>query len=192
MFPQAKCVWKYDMKMWPGLYVCVICVCHVWGTEPFIKPMSFFCYTPPFSEIIYRCLNMKWRYCWKAIFSMFDGLEYGGSFLKFCDNISQILKDTLWEIAQWNKCWQMMYVGAFQKLYFTSISSKRSHAIKVISGTWAPLKVQCMMTSSNGNIVLVIGSLCGEFNGDRWIPLTKANDAELWCFLWSAPEYTVE
>ena len=23
--------------------------------------------------------------------------------------------------------------------------------------------------------------------GHRWIPLTKANDAELWCFLWSVP-----
>ena len=30
--------------------------------------------------------------------------------------------------------------------------------------------------------------LCGEFTGDRWIPHTKASDAELWCFLWSAPE----
>ena len=28
--------------------------------------------------------------------------------------------------------------------------------------------------------------LWGEFTGDRWIPLTKASDAELWCFLWSA------
>ena len=26
-----------------------------------------------------------------------------------------------------------------------------------------------------------------EFTGPRWIPLTKASDAELWCFLWSAP-----
>ena len=26
----------------------------------------------------------------------------------------------------------------------------------------------------------------------RWIPLTKTSDAELWCFLWSAPEQTVE
>ena len=24
--------------------------------------------------------------------------------------------------------------------------------------------------------------------GHRWIPLTKASDVELWCFLWSAPE----
>ena len=26
----------------------------------------------------------------------------------------------------------------------------------------------------------------------RWIPLTKASDGELWCFLWSAPEQTVQ
>ena len=33
----------------------------------------------------------------------------------------------------------------------------------------------------------------GEFPVcDRWIPRIKANDAELWCFLWSAPEWTVE
>ena len=30
--------------------------------------------------------------------------------------------------------------------------------------------------------------LCGEFTGHRWIPSKKASDAELWCFLWSAPE----
>ena len=30
----------------------------------------------------------------------------------------------------------------------------------------------------------------GEFTGPRWIPLTKTSDAELWCFLWSAPEQT--
>ena len=43
------------------------------------------------------------------------------------------------------------------------------------------------MTSPNGNIFLVTGPLCGEFTGHRWIPRTKASDAELWCFLWSAP-----
>ena len=46
----------------------------------------------------------------------------------------------------------------------------------------------CMMTSSNGNIFRVTDHLCGEFTGPRWIPRTKASDAELWCFLWSAPE----
>ena len=45
-----------------------------------------------------------------------------------------------------------------------------------------------MMTSSNGNIFRVTGPLCGEFTGHWWIPLTKACDAELWCFLRSAHE----
>ena len=42
-----------------------------------------------------------------------------------------------------------------------------------------------MMTSSNGNTFRVTGLLCGEF-------LTNTSDVELWCFLWSAPEQTVE
>ena len=29
----------------------------------------------------------------------------------------------------------------------------------------------------------VTGPLCGEFTGHQWIPLTRASDAELWCFL---------
>ena len=39
-----------------------------------------------------------------------------------------------------------------------------------------------MMTSSNGNIFLVTG-WWGEFTGHRWIPRTKASDAEL-CFFY--------
>ena len=46
---------------------------------------------------------------------------------------------------------------------------------------------RAMMMSSNGNIFRVTSPLCGEFTGYRWIPRTKARDAELWCFLWSAP-----
>ena len=49
-----------------------------------------------------------------------------------------------------------------------------------------------MMTSSNGNIFRVSGPLWGEFSCHPWIHLTKACDAELWCFLFSAPEQTVE
>ena len=49
-----------------------------------------------------------------------------------------------------------------------------------------------MMTAPNGNIFRVTGPLCGEFTGLRWIPRSKASDAELWCFFLSASEYTVE
>ena len=44
-----------------------------------------------------------------------------------------------------------------------------------------------MMTSSNGNIFSITGPLCGELTSHWWIPPIKANDAELWCFLWSVP-----
>ena len=43
------------------------------------------------------------------------------------------------------------------------------------------------MTSSNGKLFRATGSLCGESTGPRWISLTTASDAELWCFLGSAP-----
>ena len=46
--------------------------------------------------------------------------------------------------------------------------------------------LQFIMSSSNGNIFRVTGPLCGEFTGRRRIPRSKASDAELWCFLWSA------
>ena len=49
-----------------------------------------------------------------------------------------------------------------------------------------------IMISSNENIFRVTGPLCGEFTGYQWILHTKASDVELWCFLWSAPEPTVE
>ena len=41
-----------------------------------------------------------------------------------------------------------------------------------------------MTTSSSENIFRVIGFLWGESTGHRRIPLTKASDGELWCFIW--------
>ena len=49
-----------------------------------------------------------------------------------------------------------------------------------------------MVTSSNGNNFRATGLLCREFTGHRWIPLTKASEAALWCFLWPATEQMVE
>ena len=45
------------------------------------------------------------------------------------------------------------------------------------------------MTSSNGKIFPVTGHLCGEFTSHRWIPHTKASDAEFWCFLLYTSEF---
>ena len=53
-------------------------------------------------------------------------------------------------------------------------------ALKIVSSS-ANFVVTCstaMMTSSNGNIFRVIGPLWDESTGHRWIPITKASDAE--------------
>ena len=57
----------------------------------------------------------------------------------------------------------------------------------------APVEEGYTMTSSyrpHHHIFRVTGPFVGGIH--RWIPLTKASDAELWCFLWSASEQTVE
>ena len=76
--------------------------------------------------------------------------------------------------AQWNRCW--LIVGNCLDIYQHKIA--RQCVGRAFN----------MMTSSNENIFRVTGHLCGEFTGPRWIPHTKASDAELWCLLWSAPE----
>ena len=62
-------------------------------------------------------------------------------------------------------CWTKSRVDDYLRCY--SVQMKSLH----------------MMMSSNGNIFRVTGPL----GGLRWIPRTKASDAELWCFLWFAP-----
>ena len=70
----------------------------------------------------------------------------------------------------------------------SSISVRKTHPKSRLCVPWLTQGTLVMMTSSNGNIFRVTGHLCGEFTGPRWIPHTKASDAELWCSLWSAPE----
>ena len=74
------------------------------------------------------------------------------------------------------------------KVRFREISKANCTCLDRAAGSHGPARSYFfMMTSSNGNIFRVTGPLCGEFTGLRWIPRTKCSDAELWCFLWSAP-----
>ena len=72
----------------------------------------------------------------------------------------------------------------WSNLTFAPEPVKQSWLTWINTLTWT----RYMMTSSNGNIFRVTGPLCREFTGQRWIPRTKASDAELWCFLWSVSE----
>ena len=54
--------------------------------------------------------------------------------------------------------------------------------ICIMSQRRRSLSSPLMMMTSNGNIFRVTGPVCGEFTRHRWIPGTKASDAELLMF----------
>ena len=94
-------------------------------------------------------------------------------------------------------CFALICVISPMFFRVTSLAPWQSHDCPVkkpwklrVQNDWA--KPRTMMTSLNGNSFRVTAPLWGESTGHRWIPLTKASDAELWCFLWSAPKQTFE
>ena len=79
----------------------------------------------------------------------------------------------------------------FAKIYAIKCLGQTYTFIKVPGSRsiiWLAICVQSALvpwhiTPSNGNIFRVTGPLWWESTGRRWIPLTKARDAELWCFI---------
>ena len=91
------------------------------------------------------------------------------------NNKNFVPRFVLYKICLWN--WKCAFNSTFPKygflwciLYLLLWSTTKEH-----------IYFMFMMTSSNRNILRVTGHLCGEFTGHRWIPRTKASDAELWC-----------
>ena len=96
------------------------------------------------------------------------------SFLFVFDTLRS--SDTIWHQTSWSKL-----AGLMAWCWFAHCKPEKPWRIFQSS-------LFFMMTSSNGNIFRVTGHLCGAFTGPRWMPHTKASDAELWCLLWSTPE----
>ena len=88
--------------------------------------------------------------------------------------------------------WAHHCIYQYYSVLFQWRWDNRMKMVKIEGGAHTTENAITMMTSSNGNIFRVTGHLCGEFTSPRWIPRTKASDAELWCLLWSAPELTLE
>ena len=71
--------------------------------------------------------------------------------------------------------------------YYLLTPQNRVHELDLSLGA-----VAIMTTSSNGNIFRVTGPLCGEFDGDRWIPRTKASDSSAVKSLRKFAQHTAE
>ena len=72
--------------------------------------------------------------------------------------------------------------GAQTRLHHAYYHGNHGGRVRQHHSQHLPKRRKYMMTSSNGNSFRVTGPLWGEFTGHRWITLTKASDAELWCF----------
>ena len=81
-----------------------------------------------------------------------------------------------------------IYFDSPNMIWYNKKNTLEKFERKIKKNITASVNKFSMMMSSNGNIFHVTGHLCGEFTGHQRIPRTKANDVELWCFLWSAPE----
>ena len=92
-----------------------------------------------------------------------------------------------WRLFQW--CWLRASANEFihMKTWYIllhlcpNINAGSVSLWYMLGHVWITMFV---MTSSNGHIFHVTGTLCGEFTGHRWIPRTKASDAELWYFFY--------
>ena len=78
-------------------------------------------------------------------------------------------------------------------LLLTEITVERTVGLTVICDILWYLCVRFSWWRRQMEIFSALPVLCvGNSPSHRWIPLTQCINAELWCFLWSAPEQTVE
>ena len=131
-------------------------------------------------------------YCWPFLEQYYDrSLKLPlGDTLQFTWNVTELSSIDNTRIECNNKFFQNALIFVNPRKAFETFAWKT--VANLVRLPYAKLSNndmhQPMMTSSNGNIFRATGHLCGAFTGRRWIPGTKTSDAELWCFLLSAPE----
>ena len=117
---------------------------------------------------------------WQGFFGVNQRQPPQDQWNAFAHDVIEAFQDPVW------KPWKDLYGGPDADAPVEAIDTYAGMC-DATAAEWC-LGNFTMMTSWNGNIFHVTGHLCGEFTGPRWIPRTKASDAELWCFLWSASE----
>ena len=123
----------------------------------------------------------KWSFCW--LISKNEKCQIPNWYLHMQNMIILMFYVTIWlkNILLFLKCylcWERDFIECDQHTCATLQWGK-------------PTLLRKNMTSSNGNIFRVTGPLWGECPSHRWSPLTKASEAELWCFLWSTNSWAI-
>ena len=90
-------------------------------------------------------------------------------------------------------CLWISYIAQFPSIWPAELGLLSVGMWGIVCISYEICKLKDMMMSSSGNIFRLTDPLWGEATSHLCITLTKTSDAGLrWCFLWSAPEQTVE
>ena len=176
----------------------IIIACHLFSTQPLPGPMLACCLDSwePISMKHYRDVIMSAIASQTTGFSVVSSTVYSKKTSTFrvtglCEGNPPVVHSPhKGPVTRKMFSFDDVIMLTKDTLSFEQLHLKMSFAkwrLFLLRPQWCYLIIH-MMTASNGNIFRVTGHLCGEFTGPRWIPHTKASDAELWCFLWSAPE----
>ena len=115
-----------------------------------------------------------------------DGLHC--KFIVYCNQFSQLLNVSCLLASLWPTRTHVISLSSVLLVYWYLVGSARTisslfNLDDVIKQTFSALLALCA-----GNSPVTVGG----FTGHWWIPLTKASDADLWCFLWFTFEQTIE
>ena len=90
--------------------------------------------------------------------------------------------------------WPLIGLNGWQKYSMTNATLFVPGPLKGIPWNHLLLTILCMCNMIYWFFLVFQYSMmmCGESTGHRWIPRTKASEAELCYFLWSASESTIE
>ena len=176
----------HKVTICPGIYFQTIWLYAVWAYMAFYHYVSceirmhgpwfnIYGIVTLYTSMLKPSMNAMIWYLWYCNLYQFGQAQY-----ECHDSITMIL----WLISVWQSLVWMLNFIVFMRLFHELVRHLSLHIFLF----WITYNDKTMMTAWNENIFCITGPLCGEFTIHRWIPLTKASDTELWCFLLSAPE----
>ena len=195
----SRPLWCHCNGQWKSDPICVIVIFNI---DSLVTKMLHAYFTINVSHNIYgmtigrtELFNdiHKLDNAWRKMHEL-DGVFFGFILLK------QFRKYLIYfQLAYGTRWYSIKYIDATpllptldRNLTFCVTWKFRKLSLAILNKAIWSTELCAMITLSNWNIFRVTGPLWGE-SACRWrIPLTKASDAELWWFLWTASEQTVE
>ena len=132
------------------------------------------------------CFTARFSICKVSYCTISWSFEAGASVVQIIESFWNLTCG--WAAEPWKN---MSKIQRGQTILNINLVTLRDITIKPCIIYWIVL-VHSWWRHQMETFSVLLALFCGEFADHLWISRTKSSDAELWCFLWSAPEPTVE